>query len=88
MNARFKSLMGHITENICILKVYSRGKDFLGHVSFAKKADKVFLVPKKGIKFISTHKKKKKKLDFILALSKTETSVEGGMLKLVSPPKC
>lgn len=59
MNARFKSLMGHITENICILKVYSRGKDFLGHVSFAKKADKVFLVPKKGIKFISTHKKKK-----------------------------
>lgn len=29
-----------------------------------------------------------KNLDFILALSKTETSVEGGMLKLVSPPKC
>lgn len=35
-----------------------RGKDFLGHVSFVKNADKVFLVPKKGIKFISTHKKK------------------------------
>lgn len=79
--------MEHTKEHICILKVYVRGKDFLGHVSFAKSADKIFLVPKKGIKFIYTHKKKKK-LDFILALSKTETSVEEGMRKLVSPPKC
>lgn len=80
--------MEHTKEHICILKVYVRGKDFLGHVSFVKSADKVFLVPKKGIKFIYTHTYTQKKLDFILALSKTETSVEEGMRKLVSPPKC
>lgn len=50
----------------------------------SKNADKVFLVPKK----VSNSFPPTKNLDFILALSKTETSVEGGMLKLVSPPKC
>lgn len=48
MNARLKSIMGHITVNICILKVYARGKDFFGHVSFVKNANKLFLVPKKA----------------------------------------
>lgn len=35
-----------------------RGKDFFGYVSFVKNVDKVFLVLKKGIKFIFIYKKK------------------------------